>query len=347
VLRVLLVKDPAASLLARLYSDRNTGSLIVAVPGTSFFEVLLDGQTKTLPIRNGVMRIGLLPPKAYRLTVRREGFDDFETDLTIRKGDEEAPLIEMKVNSQVASLRIEGAQPDSDVMLDKTSVGKTGADGNFLFAGVTPGDHEILLRKQPSFRDKVIRRTFRPHAAVVIPKQDLTMERNPPAAFDPKAQGEASRTVITCTAKDLTPVAGWLYQSQANGKGWLPCAGSAGRYEFTVRVPKGGFVAKPHRVDWSVTTEASTPASYSLDRNYFYRISPKQDQQEIVEYRRGDAFTFALEVAPNRLVHSVKSADGKWHQLDADEQPAINYLKTRIFFAGGASLSAFSFVERN
>ena len=416
--RIRLGNSPAPSLLAHLYSDRNVGTLSITVPGADAFEVLLDRQTKTLRIQNSTMRIASLPVKSYHLTVRREGFEDFDSDVTIRKGAEETPPIQMKPKLQLAALRIEGAQPDAEVSVDKTVVGKVAADGSFQFASVSPGEHEILLRKQPAFRDKAVRRNFKPHAAVVITKADLFMDKNPatialefPAGakvfykcgdesqveiaqatsvtckegpfnarasrpghvdearsimvtagevvkltLDPKIPGGVPQIpiAITCAITDLSAARGWslgngLYQVKANGKGLLPCAGTAGRYEFIFKAPKGNILSKAgRRMTWVITPDAGAPLSYSIDRKSFYR--PSGDQQEISNYLQNETFTIRVEVTPSRIVHSIKTEDGNWHQLDAEEKPNRNNLKARISFPGGpggASITGFSFIEHN
>ena len=408
--RIRLGNSPAPSLLAHLYSDRNVGTLLVTVPGADTFEVLLDRQTKTLPIQNGIMRIATLPAKAYHLTVRRDGFEDFDVDVTIRKGAEETPPIVMKPKQQLAILRVEGAQPDAEVSVDKTVVGRVAADGNFQFASVLPGDHEILLRKQPAFRDKAVLRNFKPRATVVITKADVFMDRNPATialefptgtkliykcgdesqveitqaasvtckegpftakasrpgheddskstvvaagavvklAFDPKVRSEASRKPVACAITDLAAAGGWslnngMYQAKPNGKGLLPCAGTAGRYEFIFKAPKGNILSKSgKKMSWEIAPDAGAPLLYAIDRKYFYRGT---DQQEISKYLQNEAFIIAVEVTPTRILHSIKTQDGKWHQLDAEEKPNRNNLKARISFLGGASITGFSFIE--
>ena len=410
--RIRLGNSPTPSLLAHLYSDRNVGTLLVSVPGAEVFEVLLDRQTKTLPIQNSTMRIVMLPAKSYHLTVRREGFDDFDTDITIRKGAEEAPSIEMKQNLQLATLRIEGAQPDAEVLLDKSVVGRVAADGNFQFASVPPGEREILLRKQPAFREKAVRRNFKPRATVVVAKADLFMDKNPATimlefpsgakavykcgdesqveiaqaasvtckegaftarasrqghdddarnimvtagqlvklTFDLNPRVDVPHKSVTCAITDLAAAGGWsisngLYQVKAGGKGIVPCAGTAGRYEFIFKAPKTNILSKSgKRMSWEIASDDGKPLSYGIDRKYFYRPS---DQQEISNYLQNETFTIAVEVAPARIVHSIKSEDGKWHQLDSDDKPNRNNLKARISFLTGAFITGFSFTDHN
>lgn len=171
--------SPAPTLIARIYSDRNVGTVVITVPGTEAFQVMLDGKEKVGKIQDGKMKIPGLAAKTYTLGIRAAGFEDFEDKVTVRKGQELPFAPPLKALPQAATLKIEGAQPEAQVFIDGAQVGKVSSDGSFSYASVAPGDHDLALKKPPAFKDKQLRKSFKVRSTVGISGSDVAMERLP------------------------------------------------------------------------------------------------------------------------------------------------------------------------
>jgi serine/threonine-protein kinase len=140
-----------------LASDPNQGTIEVEVqaPGMA---VSLDRRTPR-PLRPGLNRIGM-GPGTHILRFTKDGYDPSEQSVELKKGEvRRLPAFELKPAIRTASLVIEGATREAEVLIDGNSRGVVGGDGSFKLDDLSPDGHTITLRKA-DFEDKQLSRSF-------------------------------------------------------------------------------------------------------------------------------------------------------------------------------------------
>ncbi|MDP2998501.1 MAG: hypothetical protein Q8N47_13525, partial [Bryobacterales bacterium] len=167
---------PAPMLTAFLKLDLNAGTLVVSA-GEDDAVIFLNGRTAPgLKTRRGQLRIPRLPVREYAVRVAKEGFLDVpDQKIQIRKGEETRAEFKMVSAPKVAGLRLRGAVPGAQVLVDGNSLGLVYTDGSFQNAGVAPGEHAIELRRE-RYSPKQIRRTFRAGETLELSGSDFAME---------------------------------------------------------------------------------------------------------------------------------------------------------------------------
>lgn len=167
---------PAPMLTAFLKLDLNAGTLVVSA-GEDDALIYLNGRTAPgLKTRRGQLRIPRLTVREYAVRVAKEGFLEVpDQKVQIRKGEETRVEFKMAPAPKVAGLRLRGAVPGAQVLVDGNSLGLVYTDGSFQNAGVAPGEHAIELRRE-RYAPKQIRRTFRAGETLELSGSDFAME---------------------------------------------------------------------------------------------------------------------------------------------------------------------------
>jgi hypothetical protein len=169
---------PAPMLTAFLKSDLNIGTLIVSA-GEDDVKVFLNEKEYRRKTTKGQVRIQTIGNVSVR--VAKDGFQNEPPQSTeVKKGAEVRLEFKLKALPQVTSLQLHGATPGAEVLLDQSSIGTVGADGNFTYNTVAPGDHTIDLRRD-QFAPKRIQRSFRTGQPVVISGADVVLASAGPA----------------------------------------------------------------------------------------------------------------------------------------------------------------------
>ena len=163
---------PAPMLTAFLKSDLNIGTLIVST-GEDDVKVFLNEKEYRRKTVKGQVRIQTIGNVNVR--VAKDGFqNEPPQSAEVKKGAEVRLEFKLKALPQVTSLQLRGATPGAEVLLDQSSIGTVGADGNFTYSTVAPGDHTIDLRRD-QFAPKRIQRSFRTGQPVVISGADVVL----------------------------------------------------------------------------------------------------------------------------------------------------------------------------
>ena len=155
----------APTLTIWLASDPNQPMLEMEVrpPGA---ERSIDGR-KPRPLRLAKSLVPL-DPGPHTIRISKDGYEPVERRVDLKKGETfSLGLIELKQVVVTASLAIDGATRDAEVLIDGTSKGNVGADGSLRLNDLPPGDHAITLRKA-DFEDKQVSRAFAAGQAVRI-----------------------------------------------------------------------------------------------------------------------------------------------------------------------------------
>ena len=166
------------ALTAFLKLDVNAGTLVV-VTGEDDVVVSVNGKPQRRRTRNGRLRLPQLSIGQYRVAVSKEGFEHApEQIVEIRKGAETRAAFEMRPIARMASLEIQGALPEAEVVMDGKPWGAVRTDGVFSVSGVAPGSHLIELRKRGYVPVRVTR-SFEAGQAVTLTAADLNFQRAP------------------------------------------------------------------------------------------------------------------------------------------------------------------------
>jgi len=125
-----------------------------------------------------------------------------------------------------------------------------------------------------------------------------------------------------------------------------------GTFTFTVELLKGGGVFHSGRIRWAVQyLDAKNYLLFEMDKKTFWAdVIEKGKKFERTKMQPGlekeKAFTLQIDVAPDRLVHRIRSGDG-WVTLDTFSEPGRNFTEGKFGFViqGGdeIGLSDFKF----
>ena len=147
----------APTLTISLANSPNQGTLEVeaSVPGA---DLSLDGRPPR-PLHAGKNYRGL-EPGPHNIRVSKEGYEPVVRPVDVKKGEVfHLGVIELKPVIRTASLVIEGATREAEVLIDGTARGVVGSDGSFKVDDLSPAAHTVTLRKA-DYEDKQIQRTF-------------------------------------------------------------------------------------------------------------------------------------------------------------------------------------------
>jgi eukaryotic-like serine/threonine-protein kinase len=147
----------APMLTVWLTSNPNYGTVQVEanVPSP---EVMIDGR-KAKPLQKGRNYLHL-EPGTHVIHVSKDGYEPVEQRVALKKGQVlSLPSFDLKPAVRAATLVIEGATRDAEVLIDGSPRGIIGADGSFRRDDISPATHVIALRR-PDFEDKQLSRTF-------------------------------------------------------------------------------------------------------------------------------------------------------------------------------------------
>jgi hypothetical protein len=176
-LRKLVVGfTPAPMLTAFLKLDLNAGTLVVSA-GEDNAVIYLNGKTAPgLKTRRGQLRIPRLAVREYAVRVAKEGYQDVaEQKVQIRKGEETRVEFKMAAAPKLAGLRLSGAVPGAQVLVDGNALGLVYSDGTFHNANIAPGERSIELRRE-RYSPKQVRKTFRAGETQDLTGAEFAME---------------------------------------------------------------------------------------------------------------------------------------------------------------------------
>ena len=216
---------PGPMLTAFLKSDLNIGTLIVST-GEDDVRVFVNDKEVRRQTKRGQMRVPAIGNVSVRVV--KAGFQDTPAQTAeVKKGAEVRLEFKLTALPQVSMLQIHGATPGAEVLIDLTSVGTVGADGNFAYNTVAPGDHSIDLRHD-QFAPKRIQRSFKAGQPVVLQGAEvvlaasvtnaiLKLVRTPPETVITYRRGDESQTrELKANQLDL-PAGSYIFFAKAPG----------------------------------------------------------------------------------------------------------------------------------
>jgi PEGA domain len=191
---------PAPMLTAFFKSDLNIGTLIVST-GQDDVKVFLNDKEYRRKTQHGQLRIPVLGK--VKVFVQKDGFQPEQPQNTeVKKGAEVRLEFKMKALPALTTLLIRGGTPGAEILIDQASVGTVGADGNFTYNSVAPGDHTVELRRD-QYAPKRLQRNFRAGQPVALAGAEVTLAAAAPTnAIVRVARTPANATVTYRRAEE-------------------------------------------------------------------------------------------------------------------------------------------------
>ena len=338
---------PGPALSVFLKTDRNVGTLIVST-GENFARVFLNNKEYPSRTKNGQLRIQTIGKVEVR--VQKVGFENPPAQTAVvKKGSEVQLEFKMKPVAQTSTLRIEGATPGAEVLIDQRGVGTIGSDGSFQNSGVAPGDHVIGLRRD-RFAPKQFSRNFAAGQTVTIAGSDavLAAERvpappPPPPAPKPEPVVPKAPPIRITSMEGFDSQEGWMKQDndvwRRKGGGFLTYKlPSHGVFTFAVYLVKGGSLFRGGRVRW--VTDYVDSKNYVLseldDNNLTIKdyVNGKPSDHGKFKHNvesKDKAWAIQIEIAPDRLTQRIQK-DQQWITLDTWTDPAHKFTDGKFGF---------------
>ena len=344
---------PGPTLTVFLKTDRNVGTLIVST-GENAVRVLLNNKEYPRRTQNGQLRIQTIGSVEVR--VQKAGFENSPAQTAVvKKGSEVRLEFKMKPTPQVSILRIVGATPGADVLIDQRNVGTVASDGSFQADSVTPGEHVVGLRRD-KFAPKQFSRNFAAGQTVTIGGSDAVLVAERPAAPPPPPPPPAPKPVPVAPKPPPVRVTsmegfesqeGWMKQDNGiwrhHGGGFLTYKlPSNGLFTFAVYLVKGGNLFRGGRVRW--VTDYVDSKNYVLseldDNNLTIRdyVNGKSSEHAKVKHNvdsKDKAWAIQIDISPDRLVQRIQKDQAVDHARYLDGSRAQIYeWEIRIRCAG-------------
>ena len=338
---------PGPALSVFLKTDRNVGTLIVST-GENFARVFLNNKEYPTRTQNGQLRIQTIGQVEVR--VQKVGFENPPAQTAVvKKGSEVQLEFKMKRAAQTATLRIEGATPGADVLIDQRGVGTTASDGSFQNTGVAPGEHVVGLRRD-RFAPKQFQRNFVAGQTVTIAGSDavLAAERAPappppPPAPKPEPVAPKAQPVRITSMEGFDTLDGWMKQDndvwRRKGGGFLTYKlPSHGVFTFAIYLVKGGGLFRGGRVRW--VTDYIDSKNYVLseldDNNLSVKdfVNGKPSDHGKFKHTvdsKDKAWAIQIEITPERLIQRIQK-DQQWITLDTWTSPEHKFTDGKFGF---------------
>jgi PEGA domain len=225
---------PAPMLTAFFKSDLNIGTLIVST-GQDDVKVFLNDKEYSRKTQRGQLRVRVIGK--MKVFVQKDGFQPEPPQTTeVKKGAEVLLEFKMKALPALTTLLIRGGTPGAEVLIDQASVGTVGADGNFTYNSVAPGDHTVELRRD-QYAPKRLQRNFRAGQPVALAGAEVTLAATTPSNAIIRVARVPASAVVTYRRAEENEVRE-LRAPQVE----LPPGG----YVFTARAP--GYSDRTERV---------------------------------------------------------------------------------------------------
>ena len=336
---------PGPVLTAFLKTDRNVGTLIVST-GENLARVFLNNKEYPRRTQNGQLRIQTIGSVDVR--VQKAGFENSPAQTAVvKKGSEVRLEFKMKPVATTATLRIEGATPDAEVLIDQRGIGTIASDGSFQNTGVAPGDHVIGLRRD-HFTPKQFSKNFAAGQTVTINGSDavLAAERPPPPpppAPKPEPVAPKAPPVRITSMDGFESLEGWMKQDndvwRHKGGGFLTYKlPSHGVFTFAVYLVKGGSLFRGGRVRWvtDYVDAKNYVASELDDTNLTIRdvVNGKSTEHAKVKHNvdsKDKAWAIQIEISPDSLIQRIQK-DQQWITLDTWTKPEHKFTDGKFGF---------------
>ncbi len=169
----------------------------------------------------------------------------------------------------------------------------------------------------------------------------------------------AKPAVVSSGMADFENPQAWRKEGNAwvrRGGGFVPFRlPPKGVFTFTVELLKGGGIFRSGQIRWCV--QYLDPRNYLLfemDRkNFAASVVEKGRKAERIktrhDFEKQKAFTFQIDIAPDRLVHRVRAGD-QWTVLDTFSEPGRDFTQGKFGFLiqgnDEIAISDFRFVGR-
>ncbi len=141
--KVVFESGPSTSIFASLLTNQNLAVLNISTSDDGV-DIYINGEKYRRQTKNGALRI-YLPPKSYSVRAQKDGFaPSADQTVELRAGQE--AKVDLRLMPLKAALLVHHGVPGSDVLLDGTSLGVIGSNGEFSMPNLTPGRHSVSIK---------------------------------------------------------------------------------------------------------------------------------------------------------------------------------------------------------
>lgn len=107
--------------------------------------VTLNGRAAGVTDSNGYLRIGMLKPGVYAVSVVKAGYHPNQAVIELSEGQTDALEFTLKPNTQTVT--VASIPAECEIYVDEVLRGSTDASGNARVADVPVGEHQVTIRK--------------------------------------------------------------------------------------------------------------------------------------------------------------------------------------------------------
>ena len=319
------------TLTAYLKLDINAGSLLISTPGEDDVAAFLNDRPARVKSKGGQMRLPGIPVGAYTVRVVKDGYTpDPPQKIVIAKGQEARMEFKLKLIPRLATLRLRGAVPGTQILVDGAPIGSVPASGSFEFAQVAPGEHVVELRRD-RMAPKRNPRQFRAGEAIELTGGDVTLS----------AAGGTIRL-------NVTPASAQLTIKGPNDAAPRPVTGTTlqlgeGTYAITAKAPNHAdrtqtvVVANGDNktIDIPLTEQKQSAQKQTPQRRTGNMTDWDDPGTWIPEggwYKRkgGGVVTYGITPAQGTFSFNISRIEGRRLQWAVDIQDARNYVQFQL-----------------
>jgi hypothetical protein len=226
------------------------------------------------------------------------------------------------------------------VWIDQRSAGALAADGSFLISAIPPGNHTVELRRD-RFVSKSYEHIFRAGQTFTISGADAVLAVLPPPPPPLKKEVETVKEKPPPAPKagsiaDFEDPLQWKEDNGGyvhSGAAFLPYSmPPKGQFTFTVQLLKGA------KARWRLMyLDPRNFAQFEIDNKTFVAKvfsdgkSVDRTRTSLRNLDKQKEFTILIDVAPEHIVHKLRSGDG-WMPLDAWSEPGVRYAVGKFGF---------------
>jgi serine/threonine-protein kinase len=140
--------------------DSNTQSTLSITSNVEDVQLRINDKVVNWRSHKGKMQ-GRLDPGVYKIQLSKSGYQDATSTVDLAKGDKKLLSLELQILPVTSSVMIDGGISGTQVFVDDVLKGQVDASGHFGVEQLTPGSHDVSLRKE-NFESKRITKAAPP-----------------------------------------------------------------------------------------------------------------------------------------------------------------------------------------
>ncbi len=212
--------SPALIAFIQQKAAAETGGILV-VAGEDNVNISVNGKPVRRQTKKGQLHIGSLKPGDYSVSVAKDGFANVPAQkVTVKNGEEARAEFHLTALPRFATLRVQGAPADTQILIDGNATGAVATDGSFT-GPVSPGTHTVQLRNgraisHPLQRPFIAGQTVQlspAEAAMQVPQGSVRFHITPAGAhitLRPENERDGAPRTVTSQDPIALPEGSWI-----------------------------------------------------------------------------------------------------------------------------------------